>query len=329
MEWGRFGHLVRELRLALRWRYGRRVRQEDLDALCGFLRTGRKGMVGRIERGEKRCLEEDVLVALADAFHLTRMERREFFLAANGVAFHHVYTGRHHMTPEQELELLCRRLSYLHLPACILDPFADIVATNLLMVRLHDISSEILQEAIRGKIFPNLLYLTFSSRLAIYEMIRGNPNWEEILISVVQFFRRISLQFRTTRYWHFLVERLWNAPDHQVARFFRRYWTEAEHWPDLDGNLSRHYHLTHPRWGPLNLITLVAEEITGAGPLYIVVYAPTDLNTMKILYSLAQEESRPDSSIPVMRLALWPLEKKEEIWIPPEWQPPVDTMWGG
>ncbi len=328
MEWGRFGQLVKELRLALIWRYGRRVRQEDLDALCGFTRTGRKGMVGRIERGEKRCVEEDVLVALANAFHLTRMERREFFLAANGVDLQHIYTSRRNMTPEEELDLLCQRLSYLHLPVFLSDPFGDILAANTLMVRLYQIPPEVIQKALHGGYLPNILYFIFSSQSKFYTMIKGSPNWEEILISIVQFFRRTSLQFRTTRYWHYLMDRLWNAEDPQVARLFRRYWSEAGYWPDLDGNLARHYHFNHPQWGPLNLMSVISEEITGGGPVYIIVYIPTDLGTLKVFHDLAKQESS-ESSIPVIRVAPWPLEKKEQIWVPAHWTPPSDTPWGG
>ena len=71
-----FGALVASLRDDMRWTQMELADRSGVDISA----------ISNIERGERRTLLKDnMLVKLADGFHLTSMERQEFLFAASGV----------------------------------------------------------------------------------------------------------------------------------------------------------------------------------------------------------------------------------------------------
>ena len=71
-----FGALVASLRDDMRWTQMELADRSGVDISA----------ISNIERGERKTLLKDnMLVKLADGFHLTSMERQEFLFAASGV----------------------------------------------------------------------------------------------------------------------------------------------------------------------------------------------------------------------------------------------------
>ena len=70
-----FGELLAALRQDLGWTQFQLAEYADMD----------DAVVSQIERGVKKHFEPELLFQLANAFHLTTLERREFLLAASGL----------------------------------------------------------------------------------------------------------------------------------------------------------------------------------------------------------------------------------------------------
>ncbi len=315
MNWREFGGLIRELRKALQTRLGRTVTQADLEDMCRFTQQGRRGLVGRLERGELHCMDEDVLVALADVFKLTRLERRAFFLAANGVSTHHIYHYPGAPSAEEEIHLMIQNLRRIPLPAMITDAFTDVVAINRALARLYGLEDEIAH--FPEALLPNVLYFLFHPRFRFREMFRREADWSNLLVADVQFFRRSSLQYRTTAYWQYLMYRFTEGPHEPVEmrRQFTHFWNLAEVDQIRDGNTTRFYDLRHPRLGNLRYMAVVSEEVTSRGSLYAVIHIPLDEATRRVFDALLRREKGSDWQ----RVAPWPLENKP---IPASgWQP--------
>ncbi len=317
MRWREFGNLVYSFRRMLSRRKGRRITQRALEDLCGF--TDRRGIIGRIERGTWNHVEPEVLTRLADVFELHRWERRDFFLAGTGVPTEDIYRGLPNLSPRAELERLKDLVGMITIPAFILDPFGDIVVANRAVLLLYQISPDLLDAARRGEILPNMLYFVFSRRFRFLEMMDIQQPVDEVLLSLMQSFRRTSMHYRHTNYWKFLYERLRNSEDPQVARYFEQYWNLAEAMPSIDGNFGRLYKMKHPQWQDLEFVSGTIEEITHEGPLYVFLYLPLSPYTWTVFKTLSGTTSSWEEN--AFLVAPWPLAEKERRLIPPGWRP--------
>ncbi len=308
MNWREFGKLIRELRRALATRLGRSVTQADLEQMCGF-DGERRGIIGRLERGELRCMNEQVLVTLANTFHLTRLERREFFLAANGVSIDHIYHYPGAPTPEHELERVLRSVRRVPLPVMITDVFTDVVAANRALMNLYG-DEHIIQAIREGQngMLANVLYFLFHPRFRFRQMFRREEDWRNLLVADVQFFRRSSLQYRSRPYWQYLMYRFMESPheDPEMQRLFTQFWALAEVEQVRDGNTTRFYDLRHPRLGALRYVALVSEEVTSRGPLYVITHIPVDDSTRRAFEGLMRRQGGSEW----VTLAPWPVERK-------------------
>jgi len=317
MNWREFGVLIRELRKALQTRLGRSITQAELERMCGFTDQGRRGIIGRLERGELHCMDEDVLVALADVFRLTRLERREFFLAANGVSTEKIYQYPGAPDPEQEVEQIVRNVRRIPLPMMITDAFIDVVALNRALARVYSLDESNLDKVRSGEYLPNVLYFLFNPVFGFRQMFRREKDWRNLLVADVQFFRRSSLQYRSHPYWQYLMFRLMEDSDGdpEMRRLFIHFWNLAELQPGLDGNTTRFYDVRHPQFGGLRYMAIVSEEVTSRGNLYVVTHIPVDDATRRTFEALMRREGGGEW----VYVAPWPLEKKP---IPPKgWRP--------
>ena len=84
-------------------------------------------IVSAIERG-KRNLDQQTLLALADALQLTSGERKEFFLASSGIDNERIARPDH--DPEEVLDNLLQTIRQSYLPAYVVDSYCDVVAVN-------------------------------------------------------------------------------------------------------------------------------------------------------------------------------------------------------
>ncbi len=314
MDWREFGQLIRHLRFELSEIEMRKITQEDLDRRCGFP----SGTVGRIERGDMRRLEHEHLVALANAFRLTQLERREFFLAANGVPTEEIYRYPNAPSPEDELERLVQGLLDVPYPTVITDVYADIIYINHMALQLvGPFDQERLDDFCHYRIVPNLVYFVFHPAFRFESVFVQPSEWFHAAVGLVQFFRRSTLNYRTHRYWDFLMWRFQND-DPRLWANFRLFWIQAEMRQEWDGDTHRRYHIQHPRLGTLHYLAVVAEESTAYGPLYIVTYLPLDEATRQ---AFDQLRAAPQEGNPWTRGAPWP-ESEKERFIPPDFERP-------
>ena len=312
MDWREFGRLIRHLRFELAESEMRKITQEELDRRCGFP----LGTIGRIERGDMRRLDHQHLVALANAFRLTRLERREFFLAANGVPTEQIYHYPGAPDPEQELEMLLEGIRELPYPALVTDVYMDLVLVHPSILHLSDISEDILEQARSYQIVPNVLCHLFHPQFHFESMFLDPSDWFRLAVAHVQSFRRTTLRYRTRRYWDYLMHRLQTDNAHLWSNF-RVFWLQAEMRREWDGNTNRRYRVRHPKHGLLDYLLVVSEESTAHGPLYVAIYMPMDDITHKT-FSRLQAEERDKQWL---RLAPWPEREKERV-IPEDFKPP-------
>jgi transcriptional regulator with XRE-family HTH domain len=73
--------------------------------------------LGRLERGDRKYLDNQILKSLADAFNLTPIERKEFLIAAAGIT-NEDYS--YYITPEEQLKELLNALKKYGLPHLLL-----------------------------------------------------------------------------------------------------------------------------------------------------------------------------------------------------------------
>ena len=160
------GKLTASLRREHEDEWGRPWTQETLAEKANLalgLECFSKSIISSIERGE-RGLNERTLLALADALQLTSGERREFFLAACGIR--REYIARGDADPEQVLNQLLDTMQQVRLPAHIMDPHCDVLATNSAVIDLLDFrSAGLAPEDLANLRFPyNQVRLAFSDR---------------------------------------------------------------------------------------------------------------------------------------------------------------------
>ncbi|NPA30673.1 MAG: helix-turn-helix transcriptional regulator [Chloroflexi bacterium] len=311
MDWREFGRLIRHLRFELAETEMRKITQEELDRRCGFP----LGTVGRIERGDMRRLDQEHLVALADAFRLTQLERREFFLAANGVPTEKIYSYPGAPPPEEELNLLLQGIRDLPYPAFVTDVYMDFVYAHHSALALWGITDEILEEARAYRLVPNAIYYSFHPRFRFESMFVDPGEWFHLAVGNVQLFRRATLRYRTHRYWDYLMHRM-QTDDPRLWSNFRIFWLQAEMRREWDGNTRRRYRIRHPKYGPLHYLATVSEESTAYGPLYVTIYVPLDHATHQAFLRL-----RPDSGPVWEPIAPWP-ERAKDRFIPANFQRP-------
>lgn len=70
-----FGQLLATLRKDMGWTQFQLAELVEID----------EAVISQVERGVKKHYEPELLFSLANAFQLTTLERREFFLAASGL----------------------------------------------------------------------------------------------------------------------------------------------------------------------------------------------------------------------------------------------------
>ncbi len=130
-----FGHFVAALRKEqTSFRNGQNRSQQDLASESGLTQR----TVGRTERGEQARLDGEILGAVAKAFNLTSIERREFFAMASEVTDQEIV--REDLCDNEVFTEVWELLNDLHAPAFLTDSFCDIVGVNRSLLSFHGIS---------------------------------------------------------------------------------------------------------------------------------------------------------------------------------------------
>ena len=314
MDYKQFGCLVREMRKSLRWGENQ-VTQEALALKVGLSAS----VIGKIERGELSSLSPEYVRALAEAFELGKWERREFFLAASGVRCEEMYPSGY--SPEEELDRVLDKFRKIPFPAMLIDAVYDFIAVNRLMMMFYGVTDEQVFHLQSNPLSANLLWYIFSPETGFFDLGEGTPYWREwqrVIISNVQGFKRASLRYRCTPYWKKLFRSLYFSEDSLLRKRFREYWYMASiEDKELDCNVGRLYKMQNPTASHkdelVEFMAVVSEEITSYGSLFITMYVPTSQRTMEIFTEMMGQAKKyfyQEEGIPYRRIANWPIDKK-------------------
>ncbi len=288
-----FGRLVAALREELDWT------QADLSELI----DEDESAISNIERGTKKMFEPDLLYKLANAFQLTTMERREFFLAASGMEAQHIVRQPDRMamkeTPSTR-EVLTRMvgiLSQLRVPAFLVDVFSDVIATNKALLDLLCISQEMIDSA--PKLPGGYSTLRWSYGQEMNSTI--NEGFEDFSITSLRAFREVSLRYRAHPYFQYLIKEFRNPKKYP---WFDRIWRKVSLLDDDKISNLDQFHYSHVVFGPLTYNAFSIVVNTTHGELFLVQYLPSDDHTAQVFEQIYRQ-----GGAKVHRFAPWPDKK--------------------
>jgi transcriptional regulator with XRE-family HTH domain len=231
--------------------------------------------IGKIEEGALAKLDRDILVRLADAFQLTTMERREFFLAATAVETKAMSANR--TVSDDVLNDLLDLLGVVRTPAYILDNYGDIMAANRAVTALFGISVHLLRRPNVPAQY-NIMRLLFDPDLHMQATL--GETWDRTTKYTMQFFRRITLRYRFEPYFQNLFSDLRMYPQ------FEYYWQYiAFELDDNYGGLDFHKY-KHQEHGHLQYAITSTTTITEHGELYVVLHTPASAATKDVFDNL-------------------------------------------
>ena len=283
---------------------GHRDRGLTQEELAGLLGKKRRYIID-LENGNRSCIRPEELTKLADIFGLTEMERKEFFLAGNGVSNTEIFREERGI---ETMQTLIDILRYIRLPAFLTSPFTDFIAINLIVAELYGITPERIKQFQKARVPSNLIWFILSTETGFLELNKEHDSdWENIIISNMQFFRRTSLHYRAHSYWTKLTKYTF-LQDKMVSERFKKYWDLARQRENLDCNIGRHYKLfINDDIGHIEFLSLVTEEVATSGSLYLTVYIPTNRNTFEKFAELAKRHEINGKIEIIKFLGNWPL----------------------
>ena len=265
-----------------------------------------EAVISQIERGVKKFFEPELLVKLANSFHLTTIERREFFLAASGIANGQIVRQpsaalmTDTINSEKVLARMIQIISQLHIPAFIMDVYADILAVNHSAFTFFNTPSELVASASSVVGGFNSVRMMFGKEL--YMRSRITENWDHYAVGSMRFVRENSLRYRAKPYFQYLMKSFQNPVEYPL---FNRYWRQVSSFEqDRESNVDV-FSYTHEEYGPLKYATATTISITPHGELFLNQYLPLDEHTSHLFDDILKK-----SGLGVLApLAPWP-EKK-------------------
>lgn len=211
-----FGTLVASLREDLRWTQLELAKRSGVDI----------SVISNIERGERRTLLKDnLLVKLADGFHLTSMERMEFLFAACGVTEAEKVRKeeahkKKHFDPKSFLKETGEHIACFTLPVFITDAFCDILLANNNVLGFYSIPPHLLEGADTIIGGYNEMRYVFAANTNFPDIL-NNDNLEELALINLRYFRRRTLRVRSKPYFFKLLNEFL---DNKKYPSFERCW---------------------------------------------------------------------------------------------------------
>jgi transcriptional regulator with XRE-family HTH domain len=212
-----FGQLVASLRLDIGWTQTELAEQSGLPV----------AVISNVERGERRgLLKDNILLKLAQGLQLTSLERREFVLAASGVAEQELNQ------PVEDRQLSFRQaekfigdmsesIACFTVPAFVTDSYSDILLVNNAALSFYN-PPQFFLETDTGQVgaFNQMRYV-FHAKTSMREL--QGPVWEKSALMAVRYFRRRTMRVRATRYYADLMEHLRDEREYPLFyKFYRR-----------------------------------------------------------------------------------------------------------
>ena len=287
-----FGELVAALRLDLGWTQSHLAEYADLD----------DAIVSQIERGVKRHFEPELLFRLANAFQLTTLERREFFLAASGLNQKEMVRQPSAATvtdvfdSKKTLHKMIELTGQVRLPAFLWDVYGDVIAANHILLSFFKLPQEFVDQASQVPAGYNMCRFSYGKDLIGRSLII--ENWDQFAFNSMRAFRENSLRYRAQPYFKYLMKLFRNQNEYP---FFDRYWkmvSSIEHDKEIN---TDYYAYHHAEFGDITYISSSVVSITSFGELILVQYLPLDASTSQLFERLAQQTGPG-----IERFASWP-----------------------
>lgn len=284
-----FGLLLRTLRQGSYDPGGRRWTRENLSRAVHLS----EDQLGRLERGDRKYLDNQTLHQLARAFCLSRREEKEFFWAAFGLPDETFFRNE---DPLLQLKNLIAVMESLHAPAYIIDCYGDIVAVNSSLLKLYGLSTDIISHTRKIPAGQNLVYVYYSPLLNLKNQM--GTSWKKSASMAIMIFRRITLRYRHTAYYHYIFESLLKENQFDID------WYSSHRGIDQYDLTYEPFELGNAEFGTLSYLSTETIVNTRAGDLYLIINSPTDVKTSDIFRELIG----PDNNR-VYKVASWPDKK--------------------
>ncbi len=289
MNLAEFGTLIKTLRRSSVDQWGNPWTRENLSRAVHLS----PDQLGRLERGDRKYLDTQTLMLLADSFNLTNLERKEFLYAALGLPDEELFL---HTDCNAQLNGLLEEMEYFQVPAMLIDAYADIVAANTSTLNLFMITPEMLTYTRKIPAGQNLIYLLYSPSFGTREIL-GNF-WRKIATIEILLFRRSTLRYRHTAYFRYLLKILLRIKQFDIDWYF------CQRYADRYDLTYVHFLYEHPQYGLLSYLATETIVNTTRGELYLLIYNPVDKATASVFENLKE-----NSENKAYRFAGWP-EKK-------------------
>ncbi len=281
-----FGQLLKTLRQNSLDPKGNRWTRETLSREIKLT----EDQLGRLERGERKYLDNHTLHLLARSFNLTSLEKKEFFCAAAGMADDQLFARE---KPEAQLQELLHEIKDIQIPSMVLDVYADIVALNTATLNLFLLTPDIIRYAGEIPAGYNLLHFIYSPQFGCREIF--GSKWSEVATIEVLLFRRSTLRYRHTAYFNYILNTLLKEKQFNID------WYTSHRYESHYELTYEHFKYKHPRFGFLSYLSTETVVNTKKGDLYLLLYNPTDDATKSVFSSLLDRNENK-----VYRISSWP-----------------------
>ena len=289
-----FGQLVSALRQDLGWTQFKLSEVTSVD----------EAVISQIERGVKRHFEPELLFSLGNAFQLTTLERREFFLAASGLDQNQLVrqpsaaTATDVFNARKVLDKMIEMTGQVRLPAFLCDVYSDVICANLIVRSFFNPSPAYMEgiEQIPGGY--NTVRYNFGKELQARNLV--GEDWDNYALNSMRAFRENSLRYRAKPYFKYLMKTFRNPVEFP---FFDRYWKMVSQTEkDKEANTDT-FSFRHAELGPIRYTTSTTVSITSFGELFLIHYLPLDEQTSLMFERLAQTAGQG-----VINFAPWPVK---------------------
>jgi len=281
-----FGLIVKALRKNSFDENGNRWTRETLSRAVHLT----EDQLGRLERGDRKYLDNQILMLLADSFNLTSLERKEFFYAALGLKDEALFNQEN---PETQLSNLTEIMEKLLVPAFLADVYKDIVVANKAVMDLYQLTPARISSLKKAPAGFNQLYLVYSKKSGLRDLI--GPRWREAAMMTLLEFRRSSLRYRHTNYFQYLINTLLKLKEFELDWYFSH---RINDYTDLT---YERFEYEHPFFGPVTYNATETTINTMKGDLTLVLYNPANPDTADIFAELMKYGGNK-----VQQFAGWP-----------------------
>jgi len=283
-----FGLLVKALRKSSFDEHGNRWTREALSKAVHLT----EDQLGRLERGDRKYLDNQTLMHLADSFNLTSMERKEFFYAALGLKDEELFNPE---DPEIQFTNLLEIMEQLLAPAFLTDVYKDIIVANKAVIDLYQFTPTRIKQLKNTPAGYNQLYLIYSSKSGIRKLV--GPLWREAAMMTLLEFRRSTLRYRHKNYFQYLINNLLKLKDFELD------WSSSHRLVKYNDTTYEHFGYEHSFFGPVAYTATETTINTSKGELTLVLYNPADPVTVSVF-----EEIMKFGGNKTLQMAAW-LEK--------------------